>query len=306
MTDLITPSRAAQNPSLAALAQSNPAYLDSLITAASDAIRRACGRDFSLGSYSEFQSGGIYIRQPLRLGQFPVVEITRIAAHPLPALLVQNVDTVTNQRATVETTSVAVRVTTVASAVVSTVDLAFATYPTIAALAAGLDTLGHGWSATVWGNFGAWPSSDLRPLQGAATALLGGRSLEMYTEAIEPYAAWPGAGPDAFWDDAYAGGMGWRLDADTGEVFGRFPRGQLNLRVDYQAGFSVIPQAVQEACAQLAQDLYQAGLVNNTLKKATLGPSSVELKTSAATATFSPKVRLLLAPYRDYAKTIFR
>ena len=57
---------------------------------------------------------------------------------------------------------------------------------------------------------------------------------------------------------------------------------------------------------QVATDLYQAGLVNNTLKKATLGPSSVELKDSSAAVQMSPKAQLLLAPYMDYAKVIFR
>ena len=57
---------------------------------------------------------------------------------------------------------------------------------------------------------------------------------------------------------------------------------------------------------QLVQDLYQAGLVNNTLKKATLGSSSVELKDTTGAAQMSPKVQLLLAPYTDYAKVIFR
>src|SRR5437764_56659 len=104
MPDLITPARAAQNPTLASLSAANPAYLASLVTAASDAVRQTCRRDFTLGSYSEYHSGGIYLREPLRLRQFPVAEINRVAASPRPALLVQNVDPLTNQRATVETT----------------------------------------------------------------------------------------------------------------------------------------------------------------------------------------------------------
>ena len=57
---------------------------------------------------------------------------------------------------------------------------------------------------------------------------------------------------------------------------------------------------------QLAQDLYQASQVNNTVKTATLGPSSVTLKDSATAVQMSPKVLLLIASYRDYAKTILR
>ncbi|MDB5356540.1 MAG: hypothetical protein JWN24_2993 [Phycisphaerales bacterium] len=308
MPDLITPSRAAQNPTLASLSAANPGYLASLLTAASDAIRRACGRDFTLCSYTEYQSGGIYIREPLRLRQFPVVEITRVACNPRPALLVQNGDGIANQRATVETTATSVRLVRIASAVATTNDLLYANYPTIASMASAINALGGGWAATVRGEFANWPSADFRPLQGAAAVLVGGRDLELYTEAVQPSAAWSdagGSGADGV-EDYSQGAAGWRLDDETGELFGRFPRGQLNLRIDYRAGFATIPQPVQEACVQLVQDLYQAGLVNNTLKKATLGASSVELKSSTVATQLSPKVQLLLSPYRDYAKSIFR
>ena len=302
MSDLITLSRAAQNPSLAQLAASSPAYLASLITAASDAIRRACGRDFVLSSYSEYHNGGVYVREPLRLRQFPVVEITRVAAAPRAALLVQNVDAVTNQRATVETTTTGLRLTRVASAVVTTTDLTYTSYPTIASMASAINALNAGWSATARAGFDQWPSADLKPLQGALSVIQGGRDLELYSESIQPLAGLRFA-------DEYESGpfsAGWRLDDETGELYGRFPRGQLNIRIDYRAGFATVPQPVQEACVQLVQDLYQAGLVNNSLKKATLGSSSVELKDSTATTQMSSKVQLLLAPYVDYSRVIFR
>jgi len=302
MPDLITPSRAAQNPALAQLASSGPAYLASLISAASEAVRRACGRDFTLGSYTEYHSGGIYVRQPLRLRQFPVVEITRVASGPRPALLVQNVDANTNQRATVETTSTGLRLVRVASAVATTADLLFTNYPTLASLAAAVNAMANGWSATVRANFANWPSADLKPLQGALSALNGSRDLEIYTESISSLSGVPFA--DEFNFDSP--GSGWRLDDETGELYAHFPRGQLNIRIDYRAGFATIPQPVQEATVQLVQDLYQAGLVNNTLKKATLGASTVELKDTTATSQMSSKVQLLLAPYVDHARVIYR
>jgi len=198
MPDLITIARAAQNPTLAALNAGNPGYLAFLISAASDAVRLACRRDFTLGAYVEYHSGGIYIREPLRLRQFPVTEISRVAASPRPALLVQNVDSNTNQRATVETTSTALRLLRIASAVLTSSDLLYATYPTIGALASAVNGLGHGWSATVRENFANWPSADFKPLQGAVSALNGGRDLDIYSEMIQPFISWP-AGT---WDDA--------------------------------------------------------------------------------------------------------
>ena len=306
MSDLISISRAAQIPALAAVAAANPAYLGSLVSAASDAIRRRCGRDFTLSSYTEYHSGGIYILEPLRLRHFPVAELTRVAAGPRPALLARNIDAVTNQRATIETTTTGLRLVRVASAVLSTTDLLFATYPTVGAMAAAINALGNGWTAIARDGFANFPSADFKPLQGAVGVLACGRDLEIHVETVQPFSACAALEGEPALADGSSGGAGWRLDEETGEVYGRFPRGQLNIRVDYRAGFASVPQAVQEACAQLAQDLYQAGLVNNTLKKATLGPSSVELKSSAGASLLSPKVRLLLAPYVDYAKLMFR
>jgi hypothetical protein len=303
MPDLITIPRATQNPALASLNATNPAYLASLVTAASEAVRRECGREFILSAFTEYHSGGIYIREALRLRQYPVAEITRVAASPRPAMLVENVDPITNQRATFETTATALRLVTVASAVLTTTDLLYATYPTVAQLAAAVNGLGDGWSASVRNEFANWPSADFKALQGAVGALNGGRDLEMYTEMVQPFAAWPLAGD---FDDGFQSATGWRLDEHTGELFGRFPRGQLNIRIDYRAGYSTVPQAIQEACVQLTQDLYQAALVNNTLQKSTLGASSVTLKNTSTAPQLSPKVQLLLAPYRDYAKAIFR
>ena len=305
LSDLITISRATQNAALSALNASNPTYLASLITAASDAIRRVCNRDFTQSSYTEYYSGGIYIREPLRLRQFPVLEITRVASNPRSALRVQNTDSVTNQRATVETTTSSLRLFRVAAATPVANDLPFSTYPTITSLASAVNALGAGWSATIVDNFANWPSADLKPLQGAATALFGGRDLELYTEDLQPFLTWPPGDP--FGDEAgYQALTGWRLDDETGELFARFPRGQLNVRIDYTAGFATIPQPVQEACVQLVQDLYNAGLVNNTLKKATLGTGSFELKDEKKTVSLSGKVSLLLAPYVDHSKMIFR
>jgi hypothetical protein len=302
MPDLVTIPRATQIDALAAVYADDPAYLASLITAASELVRRVCKRDFSLCSYSEYYSGGIYVLSPLRLRQFPVIEITRIAAAPTPALQVQNLDQVTNQRATVETTPTGLRLVRVASAVATTVDLAYAEYPTLAALAGQINSLEYGWSASVFGPFANFASTDFKPLQGAANALAGGHSLELYTELVQPGSTFTALGCDAEGEF----GVGWRLDPETGELFGRFPRGQLNIRIDYTAGFATVPQAVQEAVVQLAADLYQSSQVNNSLAKATLGDSTIVTKTTAETTQLSGKVMLLLSPYIDHSKMMLR
>jgi hypothetical protein len=304
LPDLITASRATQNASLAALNSSNPSYLASLITAASDCIRHATHRDFSQTSYTEYHSGGIYIREPLRLRQYPIAEITRVATTPLPAISIVNSSGVVNQRATIETTPTGIRLTRIASANVTTNDLAYSTYTTLASIASAINALGNGWSAQTLGSFGNWPTTDMKPLQGAVSALGVARSFEIYTEDVSPFDNWPpGDCGDAMTSTTNAG---WRLDDETGLLYARFPRGHLNIRIDYTAGYPSIPQAVQEACVQLVCDLYNAGLVNTTVKKATLGNGSFELQDQSSTAVLSGKVSMLLAGYTDYSKTIFR
>lgn len=301
-TDLISTDRASQNATLSALGTSNPDYLAALITAASSAIVRYCHREFALQTFTEVYSGGGLPYQEIQLSNFPVVEITRIATCPKSAILITNTDS-TNQRATVATTATTLRLIRVALAVTTTSDLSFVTYPTLNTLAAAINGLGHGWSATVQSTFGLYPTADLLPLQGATSVLstANGKNLEMYTEDLT---AWGSAG---FWLSPYgyvSDGPGWRLDAGIGSLVGSWPQGKLNIRIDYRAGFSEIPEDVQEACVQLIQGMYQTGLINNSVASAKLGPFAY---TTLARATLmSGSIKDALAPYVDHASIIMR
>lgn len=283
-TDLISVDRATENAVLSALNTSNPTALASLISAASVAIERYCHRTFSLQSYSEIYSGGGIPYSEIQLANYPVVEITRIATSPQGVLLITNTGTTTNQRATISTTSTGLRLVRVASGTSTTTDLAFATYPTISALATAVGLLGSGWTATVQGSFGSYPTTDLMALQGATSALSNGSgaTLEMYTE------------------DSPA--SGWRLDANIGYLSGRWPQGSLNIRIDYRAGFEEIPEDVQQACVQQVQDLYQAAGINSNVASAKLGPFAYT--TLQKGIGLSAGVKSLLATRIDYAPII--
>jgi len=303
ISDLVSAGRAQENATLAALAASNAAYFASLVCAASGAIRAECHRDFTASSYSEYHSG-LPNQRVLRLRQFPVVAITRVATAAL-AMQVNNSGS-SVQRATVATTATGLTLVTVSSGIATTTVLPYATYPTLAALAAAIAALGTGWSAQTlsgaYGSFALWPSADLKVTQGAVTALAGGAMLEIY----EDYRAggWPADGwADAAWS---ASPGAWRLDAQTGELFGYWPRGQLNIRVDYSAGFAVIPDAIQEACVQLAADLYGQSQLNSAVESAHLGSAAYTLNTSARALTRSPKIFGLIAPYIAHDRVIAR
>lgn len=281
MATLIDNSRAILDETLLALNSSNPSLLAKLLLAASAQIRRECRRDFESQSYSEFYSGSGMPYQVLILKQFPVTAIGRVASYPQEVLDIQNTARTTNQRATAAVTSTGIVLTRVASGVTSTSTLLFATYPTIALLAAAVTALGSGWSGLAAGGYENWPSVDLRPIQGAFNALSGAR-LEAYTEDLQ---------------------VNWRLREFEGILEGYFPPGRLNIRVDYTAGYSTIPEDIQEGCVQLVKDLYQDSLHDMALQSSTLGPYS---KTMAAGggAGLSKKVMSKIASYVAHDRII--
>lgn len=277
MADLITNARAIQNSALNALNTSNPSYLASLIDAASDAICRYCARDFTDTLYTDYYDVGVIQRAvPILLRQYPIIAVSRVALASR-ALQIQNANSA-NQRATIQTTSTGLNLFTMASAVPTTVTLPYATYPTIQSLANAVTAAGNGWSATIWsganGSYALWPSADLKVLQGAVSAFFGGAYLELYEDTYS------GSSIGDWWDEGEgpstysASGPGWRLQSDTGEMYFKCRRGSLNLRIDYEAGYAVIPPSVQEACVQLVEWWYQNSGLNLALKSAKLGDAS--------------------------------
>lgn len=215
-------------------------------------------------------------------------------------MLVTNTSTA-NQRATIATTSSGIVLQTVASGVVAApITLAYTSYVTIQLLANAIAAQGNGWTCQVQSPYAQWASSDIRPLQGAATCLYGGAMLAIYVEDIPAYGV-PWAGLSAFNGGGAYGPWGWQLDAGPGQVWGYFPAGVLNIRVDYTAGFVEIPSDVQQACVQLVLEQY-----DQTTKATNLGSESIEGYSYTNGIAFSPSIQRMLRPYVAYDKTINR
>jgi hypothetical protein len=279
---LITAQRAQQNPQLAAIAASNPAYLASLVSAASELIRVIAKRDFSVQNYVDYYDLGVYQGTPIRLRQFPIIEITRVATDVEPVLRVANTNTAANQRATVETTATGVKLITVASAVSTPTVLLYETYPTIGAMANAIIAIGNGWTATVEVgsilNYSLYPSADLCQTQGAMTAIEGPVPINAWIDSLPPasgqyYAAGWGVGMGG-------GGMpgsGWNYDKDAGLLYVAGPAGSQTCRVDYTAGFMLVPQPIQEATTQLAVWLLNSGNKDWTVQTWRLGQTGQTL-----------------------------
>ncbi len=291
---LVSMDRAAYNGTLAALAASNPSALAELLMAATTKIVRYCRRDFAQTSYAEFYDGGGYPYQRLALKQFPVTDITRVATDPQTVLRITNTSPAVNQRATVETIGTVLRLKRVASAVSTTVDLDFGAYPTLTAISTAVNATAGSWSCAIQSGYDLYPSADLNPLQGAADARNSPACIEMHIEDLN------------MWTGACGGGCqqesGWRLDAGPGILDGFFPKGWQNIRVDYQAGFAVVPQAVQEACVLLTQDLVQSEQANRALTSGSLGP--YKFAYAQDSTAMSKAVRDLLSEYVAHDKGI--
>jgi hypothetical protein len=145
-----------------------------------------------------------------------------------------------------------------------------------------------------------FPSADLRPLQGAVTCRNTDAALEIYAEDVPAGFAADGQYYSSWSTSAAA----WRLDADTGMIFGRFPQGRMNVRVDYRAGYDAVPEPVQQACVDLAADVLGLQQINGSFAAVRVGPYSAELATPARQLLRSPKFTTPLAYYVDHSKVI--
>ena len=304
--DLITLARAKQDIQ-AITDSSQDALLATLITALSDAVEKYCRRRFVSTARDELYNGTGDRRLLLR--EYPVQSVQSVRYRPVTVLKVQNVNTALNQRATVAVTSTGLVLTTVASGVSATQTLTFAGNATIAALANAINALGADWNAQAvglsTGDYGLFPSADLyvpssfgdgTQSQGALTCRGTFAELKLHTYELQGYQ----------WD-----ARGWLLRAipytDPELLHPEdlvWPVGINNFRVQYTAGYTTVPEGVQEATARwVARSYYQ------TLRDPALQNQSV---TGAGSFTWAAAphegeppvaVRDLLAPYRRYTVT---
>jgi hypothetical protein len=278
-----------------------------LIAAYSDAIVKYCKRDFTLRTYDELYDGNGERRLLLR--QYPIQSVQAVRYRPVTVLKVINNATSANQQARVQVTATGLNLQTVASGVITNVPdatLSFAAYPTLAALANAVTAQGNGWSAQVVGDandYGSWPSADLwvapsfgdgAQSQGALTARGTNAELKMHTFELSGYQ----------WD-----ARGWLLRAipySDPELLHPedlvWPVGINNFRVQYTAGYSTIPEAVQEACALWVADAYYLSQRDPALaSQAIPGQLTQTWAPPADPENPPPRVRRLLAAYRRHS-----
>jgi hypothetical protein len=247
MADLITSDRAKYGINQASFTSAENTTIAALVTAVSKAVKRYCKREFDSQTFDELYQGSG--SDKLILKQYPIVSVARVACDPIPVIRVRNTSS-SNQRATVSVTSTGVSLTRVSGGSSSTSTVDFATYTTLTGVVTQINTLGNGWEAALLDSKAQRASSDLRAPQGAFWAADSTWcELKIHTTELSSY----------------------RVDADRGWLY--FPedtlRNQLDgygygaawdcsqeYRVVYTAGYSTVPEDVQEACAQWVASLF--------------------------------------------------
>ncbi len=311
--DLITSGRAAQGMQYFAGNAATDAVLQTLITAISDAIEKYCRRRFVSRAYDELYDGNGDRRLLLR--QYPIQSVQSVRYRPVTVLKVINNATAQNQQARVQVTSTGLQLWRSASgAPITETLLTWAAYPTIDALANAVNALGNGWAAQIvgdaglTGDYGLWPSADLYvpasfgdPLegigvqtsQGNLTARGQNAELKLHTYELAGYQ----------WD-----ARGWLLRAipytDPELLHPEdliWPVGVANFRIQYTAGYTTVPEAVQEACARWTAIAYNLTLRDPSVASQTVsGAVGQTWRPDLPSHEPPPSIRPLLAPYRRH------
>lgn len=282
MANLITLDRAKQQ--LPNAATCDDGVIANLITAASAVIEQECRRTFAQASYDELLhgTGGPY----LYLSNPPITRVDSIRTGQMPALYVQYADP-TNQteRATIDVTDTAVVLTSIYNAVTTTTTLSFASYPTFTPLAAAINAV-SGWQATLPTQFAKWRTSDMVNLLGSYNARNQSVPLTVYWQGLSMF----------------------RLDPVSGEVStpGGFVRGYENYRVQYQGGYAVIPEDIQQATAELVQLTYAALQANPLMNSETLDKYSYTRTVETSFAMLSLTAKKAVEQHKLYRVAFYK
>jgi hypothetical protein len=276
----------------------NDALTAALITASSDFIEKYLRRRIYTHAYDELYDGHGLPRLVLRA--YPIQSIQSVRYRPVTVLKITNT-LPANVQARVSVTATGLTLVRVNAGTLTTdTSVTFAGNVTLAACVTALNALGNGWSASYVGdatNYGSWPSADLYvptsfgdglSSQGALQCVAGSfAELKMHTYEMQGYQFNP---------------KGWLLRAipytDPELLHPEdlvWPVGVQNLRVQYTAGYTTIPETIQEACAELVAELYY-----QTLRD----PAQQAFSNSGGANSYFPpaappaRVKSLLAPYR--------
>ncbi len=260
--DLVTGPYVAQ---LLAQLNLNTAQLEaipSLITVASAAIRKWC-MDNYFTQKTWVEEYLVALNGEIRLNQVPVNQILRIQSELDNALNVQNSTaqiaqvyfTLTGDAATGQTIT-GLTLSSITAGVQTVTPIVYTSNETIASLAAAINLVGGGWSASTTGNYTQWPVTELvggKIAQGATpseSCSLGVFSQDISTARFHPD---NGQFTGIVYCGEQVGGTGPRWGPDWIGWVDEGPDASSLVKVTYNAGYAVIPYPVQLATVELVQ-----------------------------------------------------
>ena len=260
------------------------ADLPRVITAATQAIRKYCSRNFTRTTMTtEFRPN---YEGMIRLDEIPVNEVIRIATGRDGALWIVGPSTaqIANVRFAYTgdydsgIVNTGLILTSTASAVTTTTTLLFATYATVQDLAAAINAVA-GWSTQVTAGYALWPSTELVGADSAQGALTGsGCQLDIYSrdaslERLDPNTGmiWLGGG---FWGNSLntpAWGPDWQQFLPTQQAPTR-------CKITYDAGFTTIPSPVVMAAIETVQAMFSRLQTDQIIQSETADAYSYTLR----------------------------
>jgi hypothetical protein len=291
-----------------ALSADQQALLPGLVGTASGVVRRHCRRYFSRRPSADGTLGwydGLYAPpwpgRDFLLREYPVNAIKRVRSDPQSAIYLKNTSTQV-QAATAVLATVGVAATpdvpagvtglalwSVSAGVEARVALPFGSGPgqylTVGALAAAVNALGSGWSATVPDGFADWATADFYPGQAPIPCLApgGGPGLIVHRADIPAqYDARTGrvvlsrSGADPW------ASLRWGVMLDTDIDDDTLTGATGGLRVVYDAGYDTIPGPVQQATVEVAIDLLNLTSLDQRLGSETDGARGYVINTAFA------------------------
>jgi hypothetical protein len=330
MADLVTSNFAttqlAGGTSPITLSTAQTTALPNLITAASQVIERYCARFFLAANYDEIRiphPGQWDRNEPdiVSLRYPPIQTVSRVSGGRTTALTISNTDTSTNQRATVEPvltgdpdvqlTVTGIVLKRVHSGTLDTQTLTFGNYATVQDLASAVTALSSGWMAVVASNAAKFATVSpyygfaelVMPTgpQGALAGQSSGARLDVFSTDWQTWDVDNSTGVLYLGqsDGITQGGPGspylWPNSFDAGQASGSF---RPPVRVTYNAGFTTVPLAVQQACVEVVKAMFDRLPKDVTLTAESIGDHSVSEVAASALEAIPMAARQTLAMYR--------
>lgn len=261
----------------------NSYLFEKAINAASDAIEHVTNRSFASASYRQALHGSG--RPQLRLRQFPVTAIVRVAIGTKTGLSVQNTSS-DAKHATIANDGTNLTLTIVGGTNAGSDDVAISTN-TMTQLVAAIIAVGKSWTAST--TQGDWPGTELLKHQ-ARFCLNNLVDLQVPDDPEEAYDLYADAGiiERGFGGIAQLGmrfgptyNTAWNTAApqvphNPGSALGNhWPKGVFNIIVEYTAGYSTIPVELEMLCNKLAANIIRSGTYDGNLAS-TSGPGFSE------------------------------